>query len=461
MKVLVTLTLLISTQLHAQQYLISGVNIVTVEEEGILRNQDILIENGMIVKIGRKLPAGKKTIRIDGRKKYVIPGLFDMHAHFYYEQGNNKDTSTEELKLMLANGLTTVRIANGDSLYLEIRNAIRDKKRLGPELVVTSPQLVGVWNEKGKVFGEVCKTPEEGRSAVYKFQRLGYDQIKLTTMIQPDVYDAIVEAAKAVNIQVVGHVGPLVKLPRALAAHQQVEHMDEFIDMLLPDTSYNHGQSVSDMNLWRKQAWATVPYLDESKIPALVKQVKASGIYVTPTNHFFYSFFGKTISDQDIKTNPGFPYAPAAIRKYAYEVREMYQKRLPPESSRKKYLEIRRKMIVSLWQAGVPLMAGSDSPQWFAVTGFALHDEIENLVSTGMTPFAALQTATIHPARFLGVDKRTGSIAEGKEADLVLLDKNPLTDIRNARSIRGVFSGTWYDRVKLDKLLKEAKKLAE
>jgi hypothetical protein len=96
-------------------------------------------------------------------------------------------------------------------------------------------------------------------------------------MVKPEVYDAIIETAREEGIKVTGHVGPLVKLPKALKTGQQIEHMDEFIDMLLPDTSYNHGQSVSDMNIWRKEAWATVPYLDDKKIPALVAAVKTQG----------------------------------------------------------------------------------------------------------------------------------------------------------------------------------------
>src|SRR6185369_2014841 len=158
----------------------------------------------------------------------------------------------------------------------------------GPVLTVASPQFVGNYPWPGKVFAEVCKTPQEADAAVRKCKKQGYDEIKITFMVKADVYDAIIQTAKEVGIKVTGHVGPLVKLPRALAARQQIEHMDEFIEMLLPDTSYNHGMSVSDMGVWRKASWATVDYLDEKRIPMLVNMVKSAGIYVTPTNYFFF-----------------------------------------------------------------------------------------------------------------------------------------------------------------------------
>ncbi len=153
-------------------------------------------------------------------------------------------------------------------------------------------------------------------------------------MVKRDVYDEIINTAKQEKIKVTGHVGPLVKLPRALETGQQIEHMDEFIDMLLPDTSYNHGQSVSDMNIWRKQAWATVPFLDETKIPALVKMVKDAGIYVSPTNFFFISTFGEGVTEEQAKQSPGYDYIPPVIKKERWENWKYYNENSPPLESR-------------------------------------------------------------------------------------------------------------------------------
>ncbi|MEI9808308.1 MAG: amidohydrolase family protein [Bacteroidota bacterium] len=459
------LLLLLATGLFARAqktWLIKDVTVIPMSTNKSLPHQAVVIRDGKILQIGDagKLKTVEDAVIIDGKGKFLMPGLFDMHAHFFYEQGEYRNTCEDELKVMLANGLTTARILAGHPAYREAKSNIASGKWIGPELFVASPQLVGRWPWPAdfKNF-EVVDTKEKAAEAVKRYKQEGYDAIKITFMIKRDVYDAIVKTAKEENIRVVGHVGPEVKLPAALAAGEQVEHMDEFIEMLLPDTSYNHGQSVSDMNLWRKNAWATVPYLDESKIPALVKSVKDAGIYVSPTNYFFLSSFGEGMTDEEYKAKPDYPYIPKEILKEKWDIKERYWKNAPAKESREKYAYLRKKMTYELWKAGVPLMAGSDSPEWFLVTGFSIHDELETFVKAGLTPFAALQTATINPATWLGIDKRTGTVETGKEANLLLLDKNPLDDIKNTRTISGVFAaGKWYDKKAIDRLLEEVRK---
>lgn len=444
-----------------EKYAIKNVSVIPMNKETVLAGQTVLVENGEIKSIGTsaktKIPAGYTVI--DGEGKFLMPGLFDMHAHFFNEQGEHKNTTDLELKMMLANGLTTVRILAGHPNYLEARENVKNKKWIGPDLLIASPQFAGrwPWPTDFKNF-ELVDSPEKGIAAVKKYKAEGYDAIKITFMVKRDVFDAVAATAKEVNIKLVGHVGPLVKLPAALAVKQQNEHMDEFIDMLLPDSTYNNGQSVSDMNLWRMNAWATVPHLDENKIPALVQLVKQSGIYVTPTNFFFISCFGSGYTDEVYKQRPDYQYIPAKILPERWEVKEHNRKMNIPAESLGRYVYLRKKMTYELWKGGVPLMAGSDSPEWFLVTGFSIHDEIDMFVQAGLTPFAALQTATINTANYLGLNK--GTIEPGKSADMILLDKNPLENIKNTRSISGVLkSGKWYSNSDVKKLLEEAKVL--
>ena len=444
-------------------YAITNVTVIPMNKEISLPDQTLIIENGIIKKIGNsattKIASGITII--DGKGKYLLPGLFDMHVHFFYEQGEHKNTCETELKTMLANGLTTARILAGHPAYLEARSNVRKGKWVGPDLFIASPQLVGRWPWPPEFKNyEIVDTREKAVDAVRKFKQEGYDEIKITFMVKREVYDVVMATAKKEKIKVTGHVGPLVQLPRALETGLQIEHMDEFIDMLLPDTSYNHGQSVSDMNIWRKEAWATVPFLDEAKIPALAKMVKDAGIYVSPTNFFFISTFGEGVTEEQAKQSPGYAYIPLDIKEDRWENWKYYNQNSPPMESRRKYVELRKKMAYELWKAGVPLMAGSDSPEFFLVHGFSLHDELGMFVKSGLTPFAALQTATINTATYLGVDKRKGTIEAGKEADLLLLDKNPLEDIRNTRSISAVFKGKkMYDKKELHQMLEEAKVL--
>jgi hypothetical protein len=440
---------------------IVGASVIPMNTEQVLADQTILIKDGLIEKVGTakktKVPRGYKVI--DGKGKFVMPGLFDMHTHFFKEQGDHRHGCETDVRMMVANGLTTVRVMAGHPEYLAARQYVKEKKWTGPELFVASPQFVGRWPWMPDFKNyEIVNSTDKATEAVARFKKEGYDAIKLTFMVAPEVYEAVIDASKKADIKVVGHVGPQVKLPRALRAKQQIEHMDEFIDMLLADTSYNHGQSVSDMNIWRRQAWETVPHLDESRLPELVSNVKAAGIYVTPTNYFFFSSFGEEYSDEYYKSKPDYEFIPEDIIEERWKIRQHYWNNAPPAASRARYIDLRKKMTFALWKAGVPLMAGSDSPEWFLVQGIALHDELATFVSAGLSPFAALETATVNPAKYLGIDHRTGTIVAGKEADLILLEKNPLVDIANTKAISGVMTdGEWIDAASIDKIKAEAR----
>lgn len=449
-------------RLSAQDsFAIQNVSVITMANEEVLKNHTVIVEEGIITHIAptNKTKLKKSMKVVDGSGRFLMPGLFDMHTHFFYEQGEHVNTNDIELKMMLANGITTARIMAGHPAYLEAKANVKSGKWIGPELSIASPQFVGRWPFAPEFKNyEVVASEAKANEAVKKFKQEGYDAIKITFMMAKPIYKAVVDAATRENIKVVGHVGPIVMLPAALEAKQQIEHMDMFIETLLPDTSYNHGQSVSDYNIYSKAAWETVPHLMESKIPALAKSVKEAGIYVTPTNYFFISNAGIPLRDDEIKSKPDYEYLPSNLKAEKWKYRESYLKKMAPLASREKYVRIRKQMVYELWKAGVPLMAGSDAPEFFVVAGFSIHDELEAMVDAGLTPFAALQTATIHPATFLEMNERTGTLAKGKEADFVLLGKNPLEDINHTRLVVGVSgSGKWFGYDEVKGLLAEAK----
>jgi hypothetical protein len=450
-----------SATLFAQRYAVQNVSVIPMDKEQVLERQTVLVENGIIKSIKPQEQIPKNTTLIDGTGKFLMPGLMDMHMHFFFEQGLDKKYLSHELQLMLANGITTTRIMCGDPEYLNLKKQVRNDQLAGPELFVVSPQLVGKWNFKIKLFGNIAATPEDAVRLVKQFKQEGYDEIKITFFIKPKVYDAIIKTAKEENIKVTGHVGPDVKLPRALAAKQQIEHLDEFIEMLLPDTSYNHGVSVSGTGIWaKKTGWKTIPFMDDSLIPKLIDQVKQAGIFVTPTNYFLITCFAQGQTDEEIKNSPDYNYIPVFLKKDREEGRNFYWTNPPPEADRLRYIDLRLKMTKALYDAGVKLMAGSDGPEWYLAQGYSLHSELEMLARAGLSNFAALQTATTNPAEYLGIAKRTGSITEGKEADMILLDKNPLDNLQNARLINGIFSGKhWYSSDQIKLMLEDAKVL--
>lgn len=448
--------------LNAQKdILVTNVNVISMRDSLVAYKRSVLISNGKVVSVNDVINTDQKSkpVVIDGGGAYMIPGLFDMHMHFYHDMGLDKKYLSEEVKLPLANGVTTVRIMNGMPEYLELKNDISGGKTPGPEMFVASPQFVGKWPFHEPLKGIMVTNAKGAAEAVRECKMKGYDAIKLTEFVGVDAYDAVIKTASELKINVTGHVGPYVKLDKALDAHQQIEHFDEFIETLLPDTSINQGRSVSDYGIWdRKNAWPTVEFVDESKIAGLAQKVKRGNIYVTATNYFFTKYFGIGATQEEIKHFACYDYVPAFMKKRGDEAFNYYWNNPPSEALRKKYVRIRYEFVTSLYNAGVKLMTGSDGPEWYLAPGFAVHDEIESYVKAGLSNFAALQTATVNPATYLGIDQRKGTIEVGQEADFVLLEKNPLEDIKNTRTIKAIYThNKFYNREQLDKLLNEAK----
>jgi imidazolonepropionase-like amidohydrolase len=459
------LLLLPCSNLKAQNVLVTNVNVIAMKDSTIAHQKSVLVRDGKIVSIkdATNRDPKDKTVVIDGEGAYMIPGLFDMHMHFYHDMGLDKKYLNEEVKLPLANGVTTVRIMNGMPEYLELKKNIATGTIPGPEMFVASPQFVGKWPFREPLEGKMVTNAKEAEDAVKECRAKGYDAIKLTEFVGAEAYDAVIKTASELNIKVTGHVGPYVQLDKALAAHQQIEHFDEFIETLLPDTSINHGRSVSDYGIWdRKKAWPTVEFVDESKIEELARKVKRANIYVTATNYFFTKYFGIGATKDEIEHFACYDYVPAFMKKRGDESFKYYWDNPPSEELRKKYVRIRYEFATSLYNAGVKLMTGSDGPEWYLAPGFTVHDEIESYVKAGLSNFAALQTATINPATYLEIDKRKGTIEAGKEAEFILLEKNPLEDIKNTRTIKAVYTGKkLYNRAQLDKLLNDAKTIVE
>jgi len=468
--ILLILASLTYLQIYAQSaivnrsYAVSDVNIIPMDKDTLILHQTILIRSGKIVAIGTNLKIPRNTTVINGRGKYLMPGLSDMHAHFFYEQGVSKKYIPEELKIMLANGITTARIMNGCKLYQDARELVRSGMIPGPELFIVSPQFVGEWPWKNDTISpkQIVRTEQEAIAAVKRYKKEGYDEIKITFFIKRPTYDGIIRAAAAENIKVTGHIGHDVKLPVALAARQQIEHLDEFVEMLLPDTS-TVKYSVSGPSIWSKKAWQTVDYLDGNKIPGLVKMVKDAGVYITPTNYFFKVNFGLGQTDEDIHKSADYPYIPSQLLPEREASRNTYWNKIRiDEGKRIKWYNLRKEIIKQLNDAGVPLMSGSDAPEWYLVQGFTIHNEISNMTECGLSNFDALKTSTVNPCRYLGIINRKGTVSTGKDADLLLLEKNPLEDISNIRSIFGIFkSGRYYDRQELDKLLQQAREVKD
>ena len=431
-----------------------NVNVVPLDREGVLRDQSVLVHAGRIVGVGPAAdsPISERVTRIEGEGRYLIPGLFDMHSHLLSDDRIADEHAGAELAVILANGVTSIRIPIGKPEHLEYRSSVAAGEMIGPTLYVGSPQIAG--QAFGAVFnGREVKTAEQARRAVTDFHAEGYDFIKLTFFVSEEVYMAAVEAAAELGIRVVGHVGPQVRLARALLAGQQIEHLDQYLEAMLPESAPTQN-SLSGIGIWQRPNWESLQHIDEAKIADLARATAEAGVWNTPTLAFLNSSFGTGRSDGQIAESPDYAFVSAEVREELLRGRDVFWSNPPPEEQRLRYVDLRNRLTRALYEAGARLMAGSDAPEWLLLYGFTLHRELESLVEAGLPPQAALEAATRNPAEWLGVLEETGTIEVGKRADLVLLRANPLENISNTRSIEGVMlGGQWLSRIALDFLL--------
>jgi imidazolonepropionase-like amidohydrolase len=377
---------------------------------------------------------------MDGRGLFLMPGLVDMHAHLFADEYAPESAAPAELGLYLALGTTSARIQIGRSQHLELRQGVREGTLAGPRLWVSSPQLSGDSGANTLL----VRDPAEARAAVRTANASGYDFIKLTINITPEVYAAIITEARAEGIRVTGHVDSRVGAPLALRAGQQIEHLDNYMETVLADSAPTR-KSVSDVGAYRAANWNSLAYVDPKKIDALAGATARAGVYVTPTIAFFFSWFATQYTDAEVQARPDYPYLPAAMKGPWERSRTFYWKNPPTAAQRAQYIAIRNRMVKAIIDSGGQVMAGSDGPGGLMAYGWMLHREMQALVDAGLTPWQALRAATVIPSTWLGVIAEQGTIEVGKRADLLLLSANPLTNIGNTMSIVGVAAaGNWY-----------------
>ena len=433
---------------------ITGVTVVPMTSDTLLRDATVLVRDGRIVAVGAtrnvSVPSGAR--RVDGRGKYLIPGLADMHAHLYSDGDTPDSLAQYELGVMVANGVTATRFMIGTPEHFTLRREVEAGRMVGPQLWLASPQFTG----QEDVNSRVVTTPEDARAAVKEMAGLGYDFVKLTLFITPPVYDAIVSEAKRQGIRVVGHVDPDVGVSKALAAGQQIEHLDNYLEAVLADSAPMR-TSVSDRGLFRLKNWESLDYVDDAKVERIAGATARAGIYTTPTLTVFKTAFALGQSEEEIRARPDWGIMPGDMRALYLDAREKYWKNPATEARRMRWVQVRDRLVKSIADSGGKIMAGSDTPEWFFGYGWTLHRELESLVAAGLTPYQALVAATRNPAEFLRASKEWGTIEKGKRADLVLIAGNPLEDIRNTAKIEGVsVGGRWLDAAERERMIAAA-----
>jgi len=452
---LLLLTLcLLSLAAFAQTIAFVGVNVIPMDRERVLANQTVIVRNGVIAEIGdaKKVKIPKDAVRVDGTGKYLIPGLVDMHTHLLSDDDLPDKYAEDELKVMVANGVTTCRFMIGTPEQLVLRARSAKNEIIAPTIWSASPHLTG--REQGNDF--VVNTPEEAREAVRKSKAAGYDFIKVTTYIKAEVYEAAVDEAAKQNIRVVGHADSrFVGVERAWKAKQQIEHLDGYMEMLLRDDAPMKG-SVSDVYIYTLDNWKSLDYIDESKIADVAKKTVASNPFVDPTQHFMKNTFGLARSEESIRAQPDFRFYPKRIQDRYIDFQKRTRLNQIPLETRARWVGYRDKMIKAIYDAGGKIMTGSDTAEFLWLYGFTIHRELKALKDAGLSNYAVLEAGTRNPHEYLGSISKSGTVEKGKAADLILLNANPLENISATENRAGVMlRGKWFTQVEMNGWLDE------
>lgn len=432
---------------------IRGVHVIPMTRDTVLRDVTVIVQDGRIRSIGparsTRVPAGMRTI--DGNGRYLVPGYADLHVHLYSDGPVPDSAGPAELGVLLANGITSVRMMMGTPELLALRRGVEQGTVLGPQMWVASPQFTNAQAENAKV----VQTPEEVRAAVREVRAQGYDFIKVTFGIVGDRYEALVDEARKQRIRVVGHVEPAVGVRRAMAAGQQMEHLDAFIEAALADSAPSRA-SITQGGAYQPANWRSLDHVDSAKVNQLALETARSGVWIVPTLEIFNTWFSRPLPDSVLTALPDWEMIPPHMRGPYVNAHKRYLSRPVTSAHRARYAAFRNGLVGKIAAAGGAnrLLAGSDSPELLMSYGWSLHRELGQLVASGLTPYQALAAATINAATFFGAEREWGTIQPGRRADMVLLAANPLESISNVGRIEAVVTGGRYlDRAALDGLI--------
>jgi imidazolonepropionase-like amidohydrolase len=418
--------------------LITNVNVVDVKTGKILQNRTIAIDNNRITSIyDNEIVGSEATIVIDGKGKYLIPGLWDMHAHY---QWSHVDLDP----LLVANGITGVREMWGNMpAFVEIPGRSQPEGLISPDVYLSGDLLDG--NPPSFPAGcLVVTTPDEAVAAVQKQIDQKVDFIKVYSSLSEECFMAIAKEASKRNITFAGHIPNGVSIFKAIEAGMvSSEHLYGFLNVC---------SSVDTSNE------ALVRTFSEKRFDSICSLLTRSSMWLCPTLtvNRAMSYLNDTLFTNDNRMSylPGYvleiwnqkmsPYTNTEVDNFA-------------NSARVRYL-FEQSLIGKMNERGVKFIAGTDFPNPYVFPGFSLHDELLLMVKGGMPILDALRSATINPAIFMNKTTDFGSVEVGKLASLILLNKNPLENIDNTKTIETVIlRGKVYDRKALDLLLEQAR----
>ena len=411
---------------HSSTIAIVGATLIDGTGAVPVTDSAVVIENGRIKAVGprSKVKIPKDANVVDAAGKFLLPGLWDMHAHF--EQ-------VEWGPIYLAAGVTTVRDCGNEFEFITaVRDAIAQNRGLGPRILAagivdgTGPMALGV---------QRVDTAEQARQWVDRYHDAGFQQMKIYSSVKLEEVKVVADEAHHLGMTVTGHV------PEGLDAFQVIDAGQDQINHIQYIDDIMHAPFPKDMSrIDRMKATADLN-LDSPEAQKAIAFLKDHHTVVDPTMALF-ELFSATTAQPPASFEPG-------IEKIAPQLAQPLTDVEPPSERSEigeKLFQKEIAVVGALHKAGIPIVAGTDQ----AVPGYSLHREIEIYVQAGFTPMAAIQAATIVPARAMHLEKDTGTVQKGKRGDLILINGDPLADIHNTRNVEYVITnGTMYHTAEL------------
>ena len=427
-------------------------NVTLVDSaDGLRANQDIWVSGDRVLGVeptGSAVRSIEAATVIDGTGKFLIPGLWDMHVHITYEPA----ISDAMPDLFLSYGITSVRDTGAllDNIAPHV-SKWRAPGAVAPRLYYSGPLLDGanvVYDGDSRPeIGIANATVEQARANIARLQAAGVDFVKVYELVQPEVFSALVNAARDAELPIASHV------PLALTANvagPQVDSMEHLRNIELACAAD------ADVRLLERRKRIQAPgelsgYALRRALHAEYHTSARANIDDAKCDVVIASLLN-TIQVPTLRLNTIVDYQPYDRADWLAHVQRLPEAaREPWATAAERWAQIKNTMdpasgrwslslVQRLYKAGVPIGAGTDTPIGSALPGYSLHTELERLVDSGLPPLEALKAATVRPAEFFGIEDQTGNLAAGQAADLVLLDANPLDDIRNTRRINTVIS---------------------
>ena len=415
----------------------ANVTVIPMDRERALPDQTVIVRGERIEAIGPsasvQIPAG--ATRIDGRGKFLLPGMAEMHAHIPNGPNATEADMHRTLLLFAGNGITTIRGMLGEPRHLPLRQAVLKGAVIGPTIFTSG---VSFNQNTAKASDVAVKMVQEQKAA-------GYDFLKIHPGVPRDVFDAVAAEANKLGLPFSGHVPADVGLERALSAKfRSIDHIDGYFEFAVKP---NAPVDLKNPGFFGVNF---TEHLDQARLAKAVADTKRAGVWIVPTQGLLEIFMSMA-TPEELAKRPGVEFMPPQLVAAWTKQRQGFMAQPGfNKQNNDRFLQERRKLLKALHDAGVDIILGSDAVQTFSVPGYSIFNEMNAMALAGLKPYDIYVTGSRNVARFFNREKEAGTIAVGKIADLVLVDADPLATVANFEKQTGTMvRGRWYPRTEL------------